>query len=334
MSKTFIIAEVGNTHEGSVGLAKRFIHAAAACGVDAVKFQTHIFDAESTRHAPNPPYFKDESRKEYFERTSFTLDQYKELKRYCEDECGCEFISSAFSIEAIRLLETVGVKTYKVPSGEVSNTPYLIELARTGKKVILSSGMSSWDELDLAVETLHLNGCKDLVILQCTSEYPCLPENAGLNLLQEIRSRYGVEVGFSDHTLGTAVPVASVILGAVIIEKHFTLSKLMYGSDAKNSTEPEEFKRLVDDIRAVERTLSANVDKDKKVKELADMKLIFEKSIVASTDLKKGHVLRYEDIAYKKPGDGIPAREFKNVIGKKLLIDLKADDQLTKQAFE
>lgn len=330
---TIIIAEVGNTHEGSLGLAKRFIHAAAQCGVDAVKFQTHIFTAESTRHAPNPPYFKDESRKEYFERTAFNLNQYKELKRYCEEECGCEFISSAFSIEAIQLLEDVGVKTYKVPSGEVSNTPYLIALAKTGKKIILSSGMSSWEELDLAVDTLRSNGCKELVILQCTSEYPCLPENAGLNLLEEIRSRYHVEVGFSDHTLGTAVPITAVILGAVVIEKHFTLSKLMYGSDAKNSTEPEEFKRLVDDIRAVEKTLSSHIDKDKKVKDLSDMKRIFEKSIVASTDLKKGQVIRYEDMAFKKPGDGVPAREFKNFIGKTLLIDLQEDDQFKKEAF-
>lgn len=334
MKKTFIIAEVGNTHEGSVGLAKRFIHAAAACGVDAVKFQTHLFESESTRQAPNPPYFNDESRKEYFERTAFTLQQYKELKRYSEDECGCEFISSPFSIEAIHLLEAVGVKTYKVPSGEVSNTPYLIELAKTRKKIILSSGMSSWEELDLAVETLRSNGCKDLAILQCTSEYPCPPENAGLNLLQEIRSRYQVEVGFSDHTLGTAVPVASVILGAVIIEKHFTLSKLMYGSDARNSTEPEEFKRLVDDIRTVERALSSYVDKDKKVKDLLNMKRIFEKSIVASKDLKSGHIVSYEDLAYKKPGDGIPAREYKDIIGKKILFDMKADDKFTREALE
>lgn len=334
MSKTFIIAEVGNTHEGSVGLAKRFIQAAAQCGVDAVKFQTHIFTAESTRHAPNPPYFKDESRKEYFERTAFNLKQYQELKRYCEEECGCEFISSAFSIEAIRLLEEVGVKTYKVPSGEVSNIPYLIELAKTGKKIILSSGMSSWEELDLAVETLRENGCKDLVILQCTSEYPCLPENAGLNLLRELKSRYHVEVGFSDHTIGTAIPITAVILGAVVIEKHFTLSKLMYGSDAKNSTEPEEFKRLVDDIRAVEKTLASKIDKDKKVKDLSDMKRIFEKSIVASSDLKKGKVIQFNDMAFKKPGDGIPAREFKSLIGKKLLADLQADDQFTKAVIE
>jgi N,N'-diacetyllegionaminate synthase len=329
MDHTFIIAEVGNTHEGSLGLAKQFIKAAASCGVDAVKFQTHIFEAESTYDAPNPPYFKDETRKEYFERTALTLTQYKELKRYCEQECNCEFISSPFSIEAIRLLEEVGVKTYKVPSGEVSNTPFLIELARTGKRVFLSSGMSSWDELDEAVATLRNNGCRDLTILQCTSEYPCQPENAGLNLLAEFRKRYDCAVGFSDHTLGTSIPVAAVVLGASVIEKHFTLSKLMYGSDAKNSTEPDEFRRLVSDIRSVEKAIHSAVDKNVKVKELANMKQIFEKSIVASRKLHEGDILRFEDLSFKKPGDGLPARMFTTLIGKRVSKDINKDEKIT-----
>jgi N,N'-diacetyllegionaminate synthase len=329
MNKTFIIAEIGNTHEGSLGLAKRFIRAAADCGVDAVKFQTHLFDAESTANAPNPPYFKDETRKEYFERTAFSLSQYRELKRYCEEECQCEFMSSPFSIEAIHLLEQVGVKTYKVPSGEVSNTPFLLELAKTRKRVLLSSGMSSWEELDEAVKTLRDNGCPDLAILQCTSEYPCLPENSGLNLLGELKTRYGCNVGFSDHTLGTSIPVAAVVLGATVVEKHFTLSKLMYGSDAKNSTEPEEFRRLVSDIRSVEVAVNARIDKDVKVGQLREMKYIFEKSIVASRDLPAGHVIAYADMAFKKPGDGMPARKFNTVIGKKLLKNISKDEQIT-----
>ena len=181
---TTIIAEIGNTHEGSVGLAKQFIRAAADCGVDAVKFQTHIFEAESLPSAPNPPYFTDESRKEYFERTAFSIDQYKTLKKYAEQDCGLEFISSPFSIEAVDLLVELDVKTLKIPSGEVNNTPMLHHIVKvTDARIILSSGMSSWAELDEAVKII--NGNNDLIILQCTSEYPCLPENSGLNLIIE-----------------------------------------------------------------------------------------------------------------------------------------------------
>lgn len=320
MKKTYIIAEIGNTHEGSLGLAKCFIKAASECGVDAVKLQTHIFEAESLPDAPNPPYFKDETRKQYFERTAFTLEQWKELKRYSEEEAGVDFFSSPFSLEAVDLLEQVGVSTYKIASGEVSNTPLLVKIAKTGKKVLLSSGMSSWKELDAAVETLLSNGCGQLTVLQCTSEYPCPPEAAGLNILTEMKERYGdrIETGYSDHTLGAAVPIAAVIMGASVIEKHFTLSKKMYGSDAKNSTEPDEFKRIVDEIRSVEKALEHHIDKDEKVKSLGNMKYTFEKSIVAACDIKAGEVITESMLSYKKPGDGIPAAEYRSVIGMKI----------------
>lgn len=320
MKKTYIIAEVGNTHEGSLGLAKCFIKAAAECGVDAVKLQTHIFEAESLPDAPNPPYFKDETRKQYFERTAFTLEQWKELKRFSEEEAGVDFFSSPFSLEAVELLEQVGVNTYKIASGEVSNTPLLMKIAKTGKKVLLSSGMSSWKELDEAIDTLLSGGCGRLTVLQCTSEYPCPPEAGGLNILTELKERYGdsIEIGYSDHTLGAAVPIAAVIMGATVIEKHFTLSKQMYGSDAKNSTEPEEFKRIVEEIRNVEKALSYKIDKDEKVKSLGNMKFTFEKSIVAACDIKEGEKITEEMLAYKKPGDGIPAREYRDILGMKL----------------
>ncbi len=326
MKKTYIIAEIGNTHEGSVGLAKQFIKAAADCGVDAVKFQTHIFEAESLASAPNPSYFKDETRKEYFERTAFNLEQYKALKEYAENECNVDFFSSPFSIEAVDFLMEVGISTFKIPSGEVSNIPLLEHIAKTGKKVILSSGMSSWEEMDRAVEVFK--GKNELIVLQCTSEYPCKPENAGLNVMLEMKNRYGCEVGFSDHTLGIGVPLTAVILGATLVEKHFTLSKLMYGSDAKNSTEPEEFKRMVDDIRSAELAISSKIDKDEKVKELGDMKYVFEKSIVSANELNEGHVITADDLVYKKPGDGIPAREYKDVIGKIVKTKILANEKI------
>ena len=327
-SRVTIIAEIGNSHEGSLGLAKCFIRVAADCGVDIVKFQTHIFEAESLPSAPNPPYFSRETRKEYFERTAFSLAQWKELKDYAEEVCGVEFLSSPFSLEAVELLEKVGVSAYKVPSGEVSNQPLLIKIASTKKKVFLSSGMSTMTELDEAVDILQKNGCCGIIILQCTSKYPCPPENAGLNVLEELRNRYNLPVGFSDHTLGIAIPIAAVCLGACVIEKHFTLSRAMYGSDAKNATEPDEFKCMVDEIHSVEKALKSHIDKDEIARTLVEMKRIFEKSIVAASDLPRGTILEEKHLTYKKPGDGIPARMFRQVIGKELVQDISKNSKV------
>lgn len=331
---THIIAEIGNTHEGSVGLAKCFIKAAADCGVDAVKLQTHIFEAESLPNAPNPPYFKDESRQEYFERTSFNLAQYRILKKYAEEECKVEFLSSPFSLEAVDLLEELGVRSYKIPSGEVNNLPLLEKVAATGKRVLLSSGMSSWAEIDEAVGIFRDRGVLgNLVLLQCTSEYPCPPEQAGLNVMREMRDRYGIPVGFSDHTLGVAVPLAAVVLGAAVVEKHFTLSKRMYGSDARNSTEPEEFAHLVRSIRDAEKALAGSVTKDEKVKSLGTMKLTFEKSIVAAAPIPAGTVIEASHLAYKKPGDGIPAREYRSLLGRRLEKAVGKDHKFSRSDF-
>ena len=326
MNNIKTIAEIGNTHEGSLGLAKQFIKSAAECGVDAVKFQVHIFDAESLPTAPNPPYFKDESRKEYFERTSFTQHEWSKLKDYAEIECGVEFLASPFSIEAVDLLESLGVKTFKIASGEVTNLPMLQKIGQLRKSVLLSSGMSYWSEIDAAVQCLTDNGSDDLTLLQCTSDYPCLPENSGLNILDEIRKRYPQhKIGYSDHTLGFAIPIAAVCKGATVIEKHFTLSKQMYGSDAQFSSEPDELKSLVEALRAVQKGLSYEVDKDFKAQNLGDMKNTFEKMIVAARELSKGTILRESDLAYKKPMDGIPASKYKLVIGQKLQQDLLKD---------
>jgi N,N'-diacetyllegionaminate synthase len=329
-----IIAEIGNTHEGSVGLARQFIRTAAECGVDAVKLQTHIFDAESLPNAPSPPYFKDESRKQYFERTAFSLGQWRELKRCAEEECGVDFLSSPFSLEAVELLEAVGLSVYKIPSGEVTNLPLLERIAKTGGKVLLSSGMSSWAELDRAVETLRANGCGELVVLQCTSEYPCPPSESGLNVLAEMKRRYACDVGYSDHTEGAATAIAAVVLGAVIVEKHFTLSRRMYGSDARTSTEPDAFRQMVAAIRAVEQAMAGVVDKDIKAASLTEMKATFEKSIVAASALPRGTLLAKEHLAYKKPGTGISAASYRELLGKKLGRDVPANHPFAGDEFE
>lgn len=334
MKNTTIIAEIGNTHEGSIGLAKCFIKSAAECGVDAVKFQTHIFDAESLPNAPNPPYFADESRKEYFDRTGFSLPNWLKLKQYAEEECGVAFYTSVFSLEAIDLMEKIDLNAYKIPSGEVSNIPLLTKVSRLNKTIFLSSGMSSWQELDDAVATLQECRPQNLILMQCTSEYPCASENAGLNLLKEMKTRYSLPVGFSDHTLGNAISIAAVCLGACVIEKHFTLSKSLYGPDARFSATPDEMKALVDDIRAVEKTLECPVDKDQISKSMSHMKTVFEKSIVAACDMSKGTVIKEEHLAYKKPGDGIPARKFQDILGKKIICNITANTKLDWEMIE
>lgn len=328
IKKTFIIAELGNTHEGSFGLAKQMIIAAAECGVDAVKFQTHIFQEESLPHAPNPSYFTDETRKQYFERTSFSLAYLQKLKQFAEEECHVEFLSSPFSVEAVDFLEKVGMSLYKIPSGEVTNSLLLKRVAESGKRVLLSSGMSSWGELDEAVEILRSNGCNDLTILQCTSKYPCPPQDAGLNIMSDLQQKYGVEVGFSDHTIGAAIPLAAVTLGASIIEKHFTLSKLMYGSDAKNSMEPDEFKNMVKSIREIELCLNNVMGKDDIADDLSDMKKVFEKSVVTRCKIKEGDIFTEVNLAVKKPGDGLPAKHYSSIIGKVAACDIEGDLQL------
>jgi N,N'-diacetyllegionaminate synthase len=335
MKRIYIVAEIGNTHEGSLGLAKCFLKAASECGVDAVKMQTHIFEAESLLDAPTPTYFTDESRKKYFERTAFSIKEWKDLKRYCEDELKIDFFTSPFSLEAVDMLEDIGVSAYKIASGEVSNIPLIEKIAKTKKRVFLSSGMSSWKELDEAIGILQLNKCDDLVILQCTSEYPCPPKQSGLNILSEIRDRYkNIEVGYSDHTVGAAVPLAAVVMGATVIEKHFTLSNKMYGSDAMNSTEPKEFKRLVDEIREVEIAVSHKIDKDRKVKSLKSVKNIFEKSIVSARVIDKNTIIKSNMLSYKKPGDGIPTREYKKIIGKTIKNTVSKDHKFKWEDFK
>ena len=325
-----IIAEIGSVHDGSLGNALKLVELTAECGADFAKFQTHLADAESLSSAPSPSYFKGEPRVDYFRRTGFKLDQWKELKAQAES-CGIGFISSPFSIEAVDLLEEVEVDYYKVASGEVTNLPLLERIAETGRPIVLSSGMSDWDELDRAVEALRDGG--DLTLMQCSSAYPCPPERVGLNVMKEMRERYGVPVGLSDHTHGLAAAAAAVALGAVMVEKHLTFHRGMYGSDAAHSAEPEEFKAMVEAIREVEVMRANPVDKDDLVA-YGDMKNIFEKSLVAAVNLTEGARLERAHLAFKKPGDGIKAAEYANWVGRTLARDVKADTQLQPDDFK
>jgi N,N'-diacetyllegionaminate synthase len=310
-----VIAEIGSVHDGSFGNAKNLIDAAADCGADAAKFQTHIAWAETLQNAPAPPYFKGEPRFDYFKRTAFSREEWSALKQHCEaNHIG--FLSSPFSLEAVDLLEEVGVASYKIGSGEVSNVPLLEKTAATGKPVLISSGMSTWQELDTAVNAV-LRHHDRITILQCTSEYPCSYEEVGLNVMLEMKERYKLPVGLSDHTLTNYAAFAAVTLGASVIEKHFTFSRKMYGSDAKHSLEPAEFKDLVSGIRAIETLTHSHVNKDDTAARLQFMKDIFEKSIVSVVDIPAGAVLDKSMLAVKKPGTGIPARRYEEIIGKR-----------------
>lgn len=325
-----LIAEIGSVHDGSFGNACKLIEAATACGANAVKFQTHIADAETLRDAPMPSYFKGEPRYEYFDRTGFTLDRWRDLRAKCS-ECGVTFLSSPFSIEAVDLLEQVGVESYKVPSGEVTNLPLLERIAATGKPALLSSGMSNWAELDAAVAVLKRGG--PLTVLQCTSAYPCPPERVGLNVISEMQARYGVPIGFSDHTNGFAAAFAAATLGASVIEKHLTFSRLMYGSDAANAMEPDDFRRFADGLREIAAMRTANVDKDD-LSPYREMKTIFEKSIVTIRSIAAGTVLTAADLGAKKPGDGISAARMRDIIGQRVSHALPADHKLVSGDLE
>lgn len=323
--RVYVIAEVGSVHDGSLGNAKRLAEVAKRCGADAVKYQTHISSAETLRNAPLPPYFKGEPRYEYFERTGFTEDQWRELRLHC-DAVDIEFMSSPFSEEAVDLLERIGIKKYKVPSGEVTNTGLLEKISHLGKPVLLSSGMSSWEELDRAVAIVKASP-SPLTVMQCTTEYPCQYECVGLNVIEELKERYGVDVGYSDHTLTNYAAYAAVVLGACVVEKHLTFSRQMYGSDAPNAAEPEQFKDLVDGIRAIEIMMDNPVDKSD-ASEYAEMKNIFEKSIVSVVDIPAGTIINREMLGLKKPGDGLPAMYLDRIVGRKATKHIAKDSQI------
>jgi N-acetylneuraminate synthase len=318
-----IIAEAGMNHDGSIGNAIRLAEVAAEAGADAVKFQLHDARAETTRDAPSPPYFRHETRWDYFERTAFTEAEWRRLKEAC-DAAGIEFLCSAFSVEAVERLERLGVRRYKIGSGEVTNLELVRRVAATGKPVLLASGMSSWAELDRAVEAAG----DRVTVLQCTSEYPTPPERVGLNVLAELRERYGRPVGLSDHTLGNYAAFAAVALGAVVVEKHFTLSRELYGPDAAMSLEPPELEDLVDGVRAIESMLAAPVDKDD-IEPFVEMKRVFEKSVVSVTEIRAGTTIERGMLAAKKPGTGIPAARIGDVVGRVARCDIAQDTVVT-----
>ena len=313
--RCFLIAEVALAHDGSLGLACAFVDAAAEAGVDAVKFQTHIAEAESTpREQFRVPVFpQDRSRYDYWKRTEFSPDQWRMLSSYVREK-ELVFLSSPFSDQAVEILLQCEVPAWKIASGEVGNLPLLERIAETRLPVILSSGLSTWDELGEATQFLKTHDV-DFAILQCTSAYPCPPDSWGLNLIGEIRDRYGCPVGLSDHSGGLAASFAAVTLGANILEFHITLSRRMFGPDVASSLTVEQASDLVQSVRLLEKALGSPVDKDRAAEERSELRRLFTKSVVAAEDLPAGTVLTREHLAFKKPGDGIQAKDYRTLIG-------------------
>lgn len=315
---TYIIAEVGQAHDGSLGILHSYIDVAAEVGADAVKFQTHIAEAESSeleQFRVNFSY-EDKTRFDYWKRMEFTEEQWAGIKKHC-DEVGIEFLSSPFSLKAVELLERIGVSKYKVGSGEVSNFLMLDKIAQTGKPIILSSGMSTFFELDETIEFLQSREAA-ITLLQCTTSYPTQPENIGLNVMVDMQSRYGLPVGLSDHS-GTVYPsYAAVAKGASVLEAHIVFDKKMFGPDSKSSLDIEGFRELVEGVRFIDKMNNNPVEKNDSM--VADrVKNMFQKSLAVNKSLDKGATIRLEDLESKKPGDaGILSKNFKSVVGKKL----------------
>ncbi|MBU6324739.1 MAG: N-acetylneuraminate synthase family protein [Bacteroidetes bacterium] len=314
----FLIAEIAQAHEGSLGIAHSYIDALAETGVDAVKFQVHIAEAESSgleQFRVNFSY-EDATRFDYWKRMEFTAEQWAGLKTHCEEK-GMEFLASPFSVAAVELLEQLGVKQYKIGSGELSNFLMLQRIAQTGKPIILSSGMSNWEELDGTIAFLKPFGNK-LSLMQCTTAYPTQPEQWGLQVMAEMRQRYGIPVGFSDHSANIYAGLAAAALGASMLEFHVVFHKTMFGPDAKASLTIEETAALAEGCRQIRQALDSPVAKADS-SSYATLKTMFGKSLCVNKDLEAGHILTLDDLESKKPGDaGIPAQQFRDCLGKAL----------------
>lgn len=324
----FIVAEIAQAHDGSLGSAHAYIDSAARSGADAVKFQTHLAEHESTRAEPWRVRFspQDETRFDYWRRMEFSPEQWSGLKDHADD-VGIAFVSSPFSVQAVELLDRIGVDALKVASGEMSNIPLLEAMAATGRPVILSSGMSPWEEIDRAVEII--SGTNNaFAVLQCTSEYPCPPESVGLNVITEIRDRYACPVGLSDHSGTIYAGLAAATIGIDVLEIHLTLSREMFGPDVPASITSAELATLVNGIRFIERAMENPIDKDSLATRMDPLRRTFMKSIVAARDLEEGQVLTESDLALKKPGTGLQPALLPIIVGRTIDRPYVRDEQI------
>lgn len=326
---TVIIAEAGVNYNGDIKLAKQMVKAAAEAGADIVKFQTGIPEKVISRFAEKADYQKvntgdaEESQLNMARKLMLPWEVYEELIACCREN-NIEFLSTPFDIDSADFLHKLGMHTWKIPSGEITNLPLLMHIAAFGEKIIMSSGMSTLSEVRDAVEVLKKNGAEDITLLQCNTEYPTPFEDVNLRVMQTLREEFGLPTGYSDHTLGIEAAVAAAALGAEVIEKHFTLDRIMDGPDQVASIEPEELKKLIMSIRNVEKALGTGVkipsESEKKNMSIA------RKSIVAARNIKKGEIFSEDNITCKRPGSGISPMKWFEVIGEAAIRDFTEDE--------
>jgi len=326
----FIIAEAGVNHNGSVDLAKKLIDVASISGADAVKFQTFKAENLIVKNTQKADYQKQttdasESQFDMIKKLELDVDTHKELITYCQEK-DIMFLSTPFDHESINLLSDLGLKIFKIPSGEITNLPYLRHIGSLGKKVVLSTGMSNLKEVGGALNILINAGTSkdNITVLHANTMYPTPMEDVNLNAMLTIQKEFGVDIGYSDHTLGIEVDIAAVAMGASCIEKHFTLDKTMDGPDHKASLEPEELKAMVGAIRNIEKALGGS-EKKPSPSESVNIDIV-RKSIVASQSIKKGDTLSSKNITTKRPGTGINPMKWDEIIGTPAKIDYQMDD--------
>jgi len=326
--KVKIIAEAGVNHQGRVDIAKKLIEVAAKSGADIVKFQTFKPEKLVSRHAKKAGYQiettgSDETQLDMLQQLLLAMSSYPELISYCKEH-EIQFLSTPFDFESINFLIQQDIPFWKIPSGEITNLPYLIRIAKTHKPVVLSSGMSNMDEIKAAVSVLQKNGTDRISVLHCTTEYPAPFESVNLLAIKTLQKELGLPIGYSDHTLGIEVSIAAVAMGAVIIEKHFTLDKTMEGPDHIASLEPDELARMVAAIRNIEQAMGSGV------KQITDAEIgnidVVRKSIVASNKIKKGEQFTEENITTKRPGTGLSPMLWYSILGKTAIRDFEIDE--------
>lgn len=323
----YIIAEAGVNHNGSMDLAFRLVDAAKQAGVDCVKFQTFHSDKLVSKHAQKAAYQKDNtgegSQKDMLRKLELSDGDFLKLKAYC-DQIGICFLSTPFDLESVRFLDSMDMPFWKIPSGEVTNLPYLVAIARTGKPVVMSTGMCDMEDIEAAVAALRAHGSGPITLLHCNTEYPTPYGDVNLRAMQTLRDAFHLEVGYSDHTRGIEIPIAAAALGATVVEKHFTLDRTMEGPDHKASLEPEELSQMVRAIRHIEAAMGSG-EKTPTESERKNM-AIARKSIVALTPIRKGELLTEDNITTKRPGNGISPMRWYEVLGKRAIRDFECDE--------
>ncbi len=326
-----IIAEAGVNHNGSLECAKEMALAAKKAGADIVKYQTAVPEQVVSRFAEKADYQKqqtgsEESQLEMIKKIHFGFEEHRQLKEYC-DEIGIRYLSTPFDLDSIDFLATLDMPVWKIPSGEITNLPYLEKVAALKKPLILSTGMSMLSEIEDALAVLEENGCEDVTLLHCNTEYPTPMEDVNLLAMRDLEEQFALPVGFSDHTLGIEADIAAAALGACVIEKHFTLDKTLEGPDHQASLEPDELKAMVRAIRNIEKALGTG-EKHVTPSE-AKNRPIARKSIVAKRAIKKGEVFTAENLTTKRPGDGISPMRWYDVLGKEASRDFAEDEKIS-----